>query len=151
MARVPEEMEEVLASDKTQDTLQLDSLVGHIEDIILSNEFSTLRENFLKKHCHLFDDNDENKLEYMDIFKQYTNLIEGHIEKELSSRASGFQMSLFLQELTSSCALDGEVFDLLMTFTDFLSFKTAMLEIKQSREDGADTLEDLLQITSLKS
>ncbi|KAG7170476.1 ADP-ribosylation factor-like protein 2-binding protein [Homarus americanus] len=143
--------EEVLASDSTQDTLQLDCLIGHIENIILSDEFAALRENFLEQHCQVFDDEDENKLEYMDIFKQYTSLIEGHIERELSARESGFKMAAFLQELSASHALDGEVFDLLITFTDFLAFKTAMLEIKQSKEDGSAKLEDLLQITSLNS
>ena len=60
-----------------------------------------------------------------------TNLIEGHIEKELSARESNFSMSAFMQELAQTESLDGEVFDLLLTFTDFLAFKTAMLETKQ--------------------
>ncbi|XP_045595507.1 ADP-ribosylation factor-like protein 2-binding protein isoform X2 [Procambarus clarkii] len=151
MMEKEEEIEEVLATGDSHNTLQLDTLVGHIENIILSDEFSSLREDFLKQHCHVFEDKDENKLEYMDIYKQYTNMIEAHIEKELSNLDSSFEMASFLQELTSSCAVDGEVFDLLMTLTDFLAFKTAMLDVKESKEFGCDELEDLLQITSLKS
>lgn len=151
MAGVEEETEEVLASNSTENTLRLDSLIGHIENIILSGEFAALRENFLKHHCHVFDDVEENKLEYTDIYKQYTDLIEGYIERELSNHDSGFKMTSFLQELATSHAPGGEVFDLLLTFTDFLAFKTAMLEVKQSKEDGSARLEDLLQITKLKS
>lgn len=36
MAGVEEETEEVLVANSTQDTLHLDSLIGHIESIILS-------------------------------------------------------------------------------------------------------------------
>ncbi|KAK4309336.1 hypothetical protein Pmani_019031 [Petrolisthes manimaculis] len=146
-----EEKEEVLAEDDSQETFHINFLVGHIENIILSEEFASLRENFLAQHCHIFDDAEENKLEYMDIYKQYTDLIEGHIEKELTTREKGFQMSAFVHELTKSHTLDGEVFDLLLTFTDFLAFKANMLEIKRSQEDNSDTLTDLLQITSFKS
>lgn len=64
---------------------------------------------------------------------QQTDLIEGHIEKELTTREQGFQMSVFLRELTTSHTLDGEVFDLLLTFTDFLAFKANMLEVKRVR------------------
>ncbi|XP_064118585.1 ADP-ribosylation factor-like protein 2-binding protein isoform X1 [Macrobrachium nipponense] len=144
-----DEKEEVLVFDDSEATRQFDCLVGHIESIILSEEFVSLRESFMKKHCHVFCDDEENKLEYMDIYKQYTSLIEGHIETELSARESSFSMPAFLQELSQCGSLEGEVFDLLLTFTDFLAFKTAMLETKQSEESGSSRLEDLLQVTRL--
>ncbi|XP_068241673.1 ADP-ribosylation factor-like protein 2-binding protein [Palaemon carinicauda] len=149
MAGIGEEKEEILFSDDSEATRHFDCLVGDIEDIILSDEFVNLRENFMKKHCYVFSDEEENKLEYMDIYKQYTSLIEGHIETELSARDSTFSMQAFLQELSQCGSLDGEVFDLLLTFTDFLAFKTAMLETKQSEESGSARLEDLLQVTRL--
>ncbi|KAK7079349.1 ADP-ribosylation factor-like protein 2-binding protein, partial [Halocaridina rubra] len=126
-----EEGEEIFVSDNSQDTHHFNSLVGHIENIILSDEFVSLRENFMKQYCHLFSDEEENKLEYTDIYNRYTSLIEGYIEKELSARERDFKMSAFLHELSQRHSLDGEVFDLLLTFTDFVAFKNAMLETKE--------------------
>lgn len=151
MAKSAEDGEEVFAVDDSEDMLELDVLVGHIENIILSDEFVALRESFMHEHCHKFEDAEENKLEYTDIFTQYTKLIEGHIERELSSREKGFNMNAFQELISKSEAVDGEVFDLLLTFTDFLSFKDAMLEAKKSTEDGSARLQDLLQVTRLSS
>lgn len=43
--------------------------------LLTGEEFASLRENFLAQHCHVFDDVEENKLEYMDIYKQYVSCL----------------------------------------------------------------------------
>ena len=46
------------------------SCASHVVSIS-EESFSELREAFLEKHCQLFEDSEENKLIYTDIFKQY--------------------------------------------------------------------------------
>ena len=36
--------------------------------------------NFVEKHCMLFEDEEENRLEYTDIHMQFKSLIEGQLE-----------------------------------------------------------------------
>lgn len=88
--------------------------------------FSDVHQAFLEEHYHHFDDSEENKFIYTNIFKQYvrnisvsivslkfqsenndcgmfknlqTELIEGYLEKELQSRMPTFDMHTFLQSL----------------------------------------------------
>lgn len=35
----------------------------------------------MEKYCEEFEEKDENKLSYMNIFKEYTNKVESYIEK----------------------------------------------------------------------
>ncbi|CAL4082236.1 unnamed protein product [Meganyctiphanes norvegica] len=143
--------EEVLFQDESPDTLNIDSTIGHLENIIMSPEFASVRDTFMREYANVFEDTDENKLEYMDIYKQYTGVIECYIEEELSQNVDNFSMSEFMKELQSGHSLEGEVFDLLLTFTDFLAFKASMLEFKKSEENNTSSLENLLLVTRLGS
>lgn len=59
-----------------------------------------MQRNFLEKHYQEFDDNEENKIIYTDIFKEYTDLMEIYIINNLNFRMNGsFQMEKFAQEL----------------------------------------------------
>jgi hypothetical protein len=40
-----------------------------------------MQEEFLNKNCDEFDDKEENKLSYTNIFKEYTKMTESYIEK----------------------------------------------------------------------
>ena len=52
-----------------------DRVIGALEDIITSDDFSDAQQEFLDSSCDIFDDtSDENKLEYTQIFKQYKKL-----------------------------------------------------------------------------
>ncbi len=35
----------------------------------------------MDKYCQEFEEKEENKLSYMNIFKEYTNIVESYIEK----------------------------------------------------------------------
>lgn len=41
----------------------------------IGEEFVETQQNFLAKHCILFDDEEENKLAYMDIFHDYVCIV----------------------------------------------------------------------------
>ena len=62
-------------------------------------EFEDARESFCRSHCVVFDDTDENKLEYTEVFGQYTALIEGAIESRLKDSIPGFDMYAFMAML----------------------------------------------------
>jgi hypothetical protein len=52
---------------------------------MIENEFETLKDNFFNKYCDDFEDKEENKFIYMDIFKIYAQSIETYIENVKTS------------------------------------------------------------------
>ncbi|XP_076042571.1 ADP-ribosylation factor-like protein 2-binding protein isoform X2 [Oratosquilla oratoria] len=138
--------EEVLAADTCEGSLLIDTVFGYLQDILLSEDFGKLQDEFMEQYCGCFEDEEENKLEYTSIFQEYTTLLEQHIEKELQTRLSGFNMGKFLGDLAQyEGQLDGDVMDLLLTLTDFLAFKNAMISFK--KRDQNHSLQDVLHIT----
>lgn len=53
----------------------------------------------MDKYCDVFEDTDENKLIYMEIFQEYTQIIEDYIEKKLNERMGSFDMDKFAEDL----------------------------------------------------
>lgn len=74
-------------------------VVGCVEDILMDDEFLKLHKDFMDTHWHEFDNNDENKLIYMDIFKEYVETIEKYIESKLKKAIPTFNMLEFEYEL----------------------------------------------------
>lgn len=70
-----------------------------MEQIVVDEEFLKLHNDFMEKNWQEFSEEEENKLEYMDIFKEYVNAIEKYIEKELRSQISDFKMHEFERQL----------------------------------------------------
>jgi ADP-ribosylation factor 2-binding protein len=54
--------------------------IEKLQDIVIEEEFEKMQEEFFEKYCNEFEDKEENKLIYTDIFKKYTQLTEGYIE-----------------------------------------------------------------------
>lgn len=52
---------------------QFDNTVGAIQDILFEDGFSDVQREFFDKHYHHFDNADENKFIYTDIFKEYVS------------------------------------------------------------------------------
>lgn len=63
---------------------EFDEIVGFLENILVDETFVRTQLEFFQTHQETFDDDDkeegENKLEYMDIFKKYCDIMERHIE-----------------------------------------------------------------------
>ncbi|KAK7873075.1 hypothetical protein R5R35_000358 [Gryllus longicercus] len=118
-----------------------DSVIGHIEDVLLEDEFQNQQKCFLERYWQEFDYGEENKLSYMDIFKEYINVIEKYIEVRLINKIPNFSMEEFIHQLQErKDELDGEVFEILDTFSDFMAFKEMFLDYKAIKEG---TVEDL--------
>ncbi|RXG70497.1 ADP-ribosylation factor-like protein 2-binding protein [Armadillidium vulgare] len=146
--------EEIIDQNESSDTVSFDRIMGHLQEIILSEDFVCIRDMFFDDHCKMFEDKEENKLEYTSIFENYVDLVEGYLESELRERNQDFDMSVFLKEIESESnkdCIDSEVVDLLTTFSDFSSFKAAMLEAKKAKEtvSTSESLEGLLTIKSV--
>ena len=87
----------------------------------------------LDENCHHFDPGEENKLIYTTGFEEYTNAIERLIEGELERRIAGFSMEAFLDELAGRREeLDGDVFEMLFTLTDFVAFKDLFVSFRET-------------------
>jgi ADP-ribosylation factor 2-binding protein len=80
--------------------LQFDSTIGHIEDILMLPSWLSLCNSFFSKHAPVFsldEDEDENKLEYTQIFEKYVEEMERFIESYLKEQIADFSMVDFLK------------------------------------------------------
>ncbi|XP_044266553.1 ADP-ribosylation factor-like protein 2-binding protein [Tribolium madens] len=110
-------------------------VVGHIEDILLDDSFLKIHKDFMEEYWKEFEENEENKLIYTEIFKKYVETIEKFLESELKKKIPNFSMLEFEYELRKRPnELVGEVFEILATFTDFVSFKEKFLDYKAMKE-----------------
>ena len=114
---------------------RFDEIMGAIEDVIMSLEYQELQNGFMEKHYKEFEDTEENKFIYTDIFQEYTNIFENYLTKELEQRVSGFSMSKFTSTLQQhKSEITDDIFDMFLTFTDFIAFKEMFLDYKAEKE-----------------
>ncbi|UJR23664.1 hypothetical protein I4U23_026648 [Adineta vaga] len=150
-----EDVDETFASHKSNDpeTEQFDRTIGLIEDMIMDEEFRSIQQTFLTKYAHEFDpDLDENKLIYTDIHKEYLNIIEDYVLNKIKRAQPEFNLDLFMKQLESrQDELEGEIFEFLLTFTDFLAFKEWMLDHRRAAKLPLLDMNSCLQSISLQS
>ncbi|XP_074769307.1 ADP-ribosylation factor-like protein 2-binding protein [Athene noctua] len=130
---------------------EFDAVVGCLEDIIMNDDFQLIRRTFMEKHYQEFDDSEENKLVYTSIFNEYISLVEKYVEEKLLDRIPGFNMAAFTMSLQQhKDEMTGDIFDMLLTFTDFLAFKEMFLDYKAEKEGRSLDSSSELVVTSLK-
>ena len=111
-----------------EDDDYFDIVVGCLQEIILDPEFDRMQKKFSQENCMQFEASDENKLIYTTIFNNYTNSIEAYINKNLEEMVEGFSMDRFIGLLdTRKDQIEEQIYDLLLSFSDFESFKEMML------------------------
>lgn len=128
-----EEGEILFAMDDGQSASQgdnFDSIVAELELIMMDEEFNKRVGEFTEKHCSLFEDNDENKLEYTSVFSEYTSMIEEYIEEKLGAAIQSFDMAAFCARLAASPEDLPDALDTLSALADFEAFKAMMLSCK---------------------
>merc|ERR1711907_553616 len=114
-----------------------DAIVGKLEEIIMDEEFSEQTTEFMRVHCVHFERGDEHKLEYMGIFQQYTTLIEEHVERGLREGIPDFSMEKFLALLEArEDEISADVFDMLLSLSDFETFKEQMVDYREQRVEA---------------
>eukprot|EP00937_MAST-01D_sp_MAST-1D-sp2_P005866 g5866.t1 len=123
---------------------KFDAIVGALEEVLLDGDFVSLQDDFCTEHCGVFEDTDENKLQYTEIFFQYTERIEGFIAERLTATIEGFDMEEFGAMLEARPdEVTGDVFDTLLSLSEFDEFKALMLSYKARDEGGSLVLEGL--------
>ncbi|KAH0619477.1 hypothetical protein JD844_000132 [Phrynosoma platyrhinos] len=129
---------------------EFDAVVGSLEDIIMDDDFQLIQRSFMDKYYQEFDDTEENKLIYTPIFNEYICLVEKYIEEKLLDRIPGFSMSAFTLSLQQhKDEIAGDIFDMLLTFTDFLAFKEMFLDYRAEKEGRGLDLSGGLVVTPL--
>ena len=58
-----------------------------------------MQKQFVNQHCMQFEATEENKLVYTTVFKEYTDVIETHLNKKLDSMVENFSMEKFIELL----------------------------------------------------
>ncbi|CAG5958390.1 unnamed protein product, partial [Menidia menidia] len=138
------------ASSSSAADTAFDAVIGCIEDVIMEEEFQHLQQTFMDKHYLEFDDSDENKLCYTLIFNEYVDLLEKHLEQQLIERVPGFNMNTFIEMLMQhKDEVSGDIFDMLLTFTDFVAFKEMFVEYRASKDGRGLDLSQGLVVTPL--
>lgn len=128
-----------------------DQVIGALEEIITSDEFSDSQQEFLDENCDGFDEtSDENKLEYTQTFKKYEELGETLLIKGLKSKlGSEFDFSKFKSELDKNKSEDlYEITEMLDCFCDFMSFKQLMTDHKRAKRGDFASLENCLLVST---
>ncbi|KAJ8687705.1 hypothetical protein QAD02_023499 [Eretmocerus hayati] len=127
-----------------------DEIIGHIEDLLMEHEFQSIQQRFLDTYWSTFEPMDENKLIYTEIFNDYNKTIENYLNKNLKELVPNFSMDDFTNELQKKQPqLDGEVFEVLATFTDFLAFKELILDYRAVQEGKVQDLSNSIVVKSL--
>ncbi|XP_069073316.1 ADP-ribosylation factor-like protein 2-binding protein [Pleurodeles waltl] len=144
------EEENFAVSISSPSDAEFDTAVGYLEDIIMDDEFQLLQRTFMDKYYCEFEDTEENKLVYTPIFNEYISLVEKYIEEQLLERMPGFNMTTFTASLQlHKDEIAGDIFDMLLTFTDFLAFKEMFIDYRAEKEGRSLDLSGGLVVTSL--
>ena len=127
--------------NKNSDDYKFDCFVEKLQEIVIEDEFENLQNDFCEKYYKIFEDKNENKLEYTEIFNKYTKLIENYLEKNLIKRVPQFNVNDFYKMLESKkFKIDEQLLDILISFADFQNFKQLMLDYKHKKENKNDIL-----------
>ncbi|XP_066569600.1 ADP-ribosylation factor-like protein 2-binding protein isoform X2 [Amia ocellicauda] len=144
------EEDDFAVSNSSEADAEFDAVVGNIEDIIMDAEFQQLQRSFMEKYYLEFEDSEENKLSYTPIFNEYIDLLEKFIEQQLVKRVPGFSMTSFTASLKQhKDEISGDIFDMLLTFTDFLAFKEMFVDYRAEKEGRGLDLSSGLVVKSL--
>ncbi|XP_018050152.1 PREDICTED: ADP-ribosylation factor-like protein 2-binding protein [Atta colombica] len=145
----PEDAKRISRSEEDR---SFDEVIGHIEDLLLEEDFQALQNKFLEKYWDVFEPVEDNKLIYTDIFNEYNKAVEEYIVDYLKKVKPQFTVDTFLHQLNEKqMELEGEVFEVLSTITDFLAFKEMFLDYRAVKEGKVADLSCGIAITSLKS
>ena len=75
------------------------AMVAMLEEVMMDEGFNDTVGSFMNKHCQEFDDSEENKLIYTQLFADYTSMLEEYIARHISTRLPEFDMPAFCAAL----------------------------------------------------
>jgi len=102
-----------------------------IADLVIQAEFTKAQDDFFMKNQDKFEDTEENKLEYTNIYTEYVYILEQMIEMNLKDRYTDDQIESFYETFKDNLQayekVNPEVVDSLFGFIDFEKFKKSIL------------------------
>lgn len=122
---------EISAFGQSAEEDLFDKVVGCLEELVMCEEFTSIQERFVRTYSVEFTCEEENKLVYMEIFQKYQSEIEKYIEERLVD----VDMNKFTRMLMErQNEIDGPLFEMLLSFSDFQVFKELMLSYNNSSD-----------------
>jgi len=103
---------------------------GCIVSILKAPTWVAPISNFIDEHCGIFDDQEENKLEYTSVHNAFCKLVDGLLTAHIA------ELSITVEQFTEFCrrGLTGEnevqrsLIEQLISVDDFLVFKAMMVK-----------------------
>ena len=80
---------------KDSDNYKFDLFAEALQEIVIEDSFEKKQNDFCEKYYKVFEEKDENKLEYTKIFNEYTKTMEEFLEKELAKRVQEYKVDEF--------------------------------------------------------
>ena len=109
--------------NKDSDNYKFDKFAEALQDIVIEDEFEKMQNDFCEKYYKIFEEKDENKLEYTKIFNEYTKTTEEFLEKELKKRVKEYNIDDFYKLLESKkFKIDEQLLDTLLDLSEFNNF-----------------------------
>ena len=62
--------------NENERTNLIDAVVGKLEEILIDETFEERRLEFARENCQAFEDTEENKLVYTELFRAFSTLVE---------------------------------------------------------------------------
>ena len=122
------------------------AIFNAISQLVISAEFNHDQSEFASKNISIFDEEEENKHEYKQVYEDYCNIMDRTIEAKLKEEHQ-FQeadiqkfMETFKDNLESYKAVNADTFDILYSFIEFDKFKQMMLDNKKSANVEASSI-----------
>ena len=123
--------------NKDSDDFKFDIFAEALQDIVIEDEFEKMQNDFCEKYYKIFEDKEENKLEYTKIFNEYTKKTEEYLEQNLKKRVKQYKIDDFYKMLESKkFKMDEQLLDTLLDFSDFNNFKDMMLNYKRTKTNN---------------
>ena len=111
--------------------------MSELAAIVGSESFKEMQRDFFAQHCEKFDDEEENKLEYTEIHKQYEELVEAQVREQLGDEKLN-KIVAGLRDYIDSASAETksievlEAIEVLSSLGDFMEFKHVMLAQKKA-------------------
>ena len=104
-------------------------------EIITSEEFTNGQMDFHVKNCKIFNEDEENKHEYMDVFEEYVKLVDNAIDSELYKKFKKEDVEDFYKTFKDNYEhfkeINYDAVEILKNAIDFETFKATMLRFKK--------------------
>ena len=122
-----------------------DAIFQELRIIIQDKEFELAQRAFMEKNYDQFEDTEENKLIYTQIYEQFVSLLENIIVVKLEQKFQSDDVdnfyATFVENIAKYEAEDAVTVNSLFSFIDFNKFKESILLYKKDRDDSTAILD----------